>query len=325
MPTYTAPTTRTTGELISAAIFNTDLVENLKYFKDAPAFAGNVTVGGTLGVTSTVTGGTYNGQTISSAANFTGTLGVAGLLTVSGNIVPSVDNTYNLGVTTKLWDKVFTNNVVSDVSAGLSIQTSHASGAIRFYSGGATLRGTLTAGGNLVLGTNAAANLLANGASGFGIYSSYQIQMSAISDVAAYFQRTTTTGVILSFYYNGVSRGTITTDGTGVTLTTASDQRLKTDLGIAQDLSSLRAITIHDFAWKADGSRDRGVFAQDAYAFYPRAISVGDDTLKDGQLANPWQAAYSKFVPDLIVGWQQHDTLIDQLAARIAALETKDN
>ena len=55
MPTYTAPTTRTTGELISAAIFNTDLVENIKYFKDAPAFAGNVTVGGTLTVTGAAT------------------------------------------------------------------------------------------------------------------------------------------------------------------------------------------------------------------------------------------------------------------------------
>ena len=59
MATYTAPTTRTTGELISAAIFNTDLVENIKYFKDAPGFTGNVTVAGTLVVTgaTTLTGG----------------------------------------------------------------------------------------------------------------------------------------------------------------------------------------------------------------------------------------------------------------------------
>lgn len=43
---------------------------------------GSATVGGTLGVTGAVTGGTYNGQTISSAASLTGTLSVAGALNV---------------------------------------------------------------------------------------------------------------------------------------------------------------------------------------------------------------------------------------------------
>jgi hypothetical protein len=47
--------------------------------------------------------------------------------------------------------------------------------------------------------------------------------------------------------------------------------------------------------------------------------------MPDGRLAKPWGVDYSKYVPDLIVGWQQHDATIQQLAARIAALETKDN
>jgi hypothetical protein len=45
MATYTAPTTRTSGDLITASIWNTDLVENLKYFKDSPNFAGNPSIG----------------------------------------------------------------------------------------------------------------------------------------------------------------------------------------------------------------------------------------------------------------------------------------
>ena len=45
MPTWTAPTTRSTGDLISASIWNTDLVENLKYFKDAPVFDTAVIIG----------------------------------------------------------------------------------------------------------------------------------------------------------------------------------------------------------------------------------------------------------------------------------------
>jgi len=47
----------------------------------------NATVGGTLGVTGVVTGGTYNGQTISSAASFTGTMAVASTLTLSNDLI----------------------------------------------------------------------------------------------------------------------------------------------------------------------------------------------------------------------------------------------
>ena len=80
-------------------------------------------------------------------------------------------------------------------------------------------------------------------------------------------------------------------------------------------------MVIHDFAWKANGQISRGVFAQEAYVVAPFAVSVGSDELKDGLLAMPWAVDYSKFVPDLIVGWQQHDATIQSLTARIAALE----
>ena len=53
MATYTAPTTRTTGALISASIWNTDIVENIKYFKDAPVFDGDISVGDDLLLPST--------------------------------------------------------------------------------------------------------------------------------------------------------------------------------------------------------------------------------------------------------------------------------
>lgn len=53
MATYTAPTTRTTGALISASIWNTDIVENFKYFKDAPVFDGDISVGDDLLLPST--------------------------------------------------------------------------------------------------------------------------------------------------------------------------------------------------------------------------------------------------------------------------------
>ena len=73
----------------------------------------------------------------------------------------------------------------------------------------------------------------------------------------------------------------------------------------------------------ADGVKSRGVFAQEAYAIAPFAVFVGSDELKDGHLANPWSVDYSKFVPDLIVGWQQHDATIATLTTQNTALEAR--
>jgi hypothetical protein len=109
------------------------------------------------------------------------------------------------------------------------------------------------------------------------------------------------------------------TGATSVLYQTTSDARLKDDAGRATDLAALRAVVVHDFAWKADGVRDRGVFAQDAHALYPRAVSPGtDETTESGDLARPWMTDYSKFVPDLIVGWQQHDAELAEIRAALA-------
>jgi hypothetical protein len=51
MAVWTAPTTRSLGELITPSIFNTDVVENLKYLKDLPSGLTKIdlqTLGGTV-------------------------------------------------------------------------------------------------------------------------------------------------------------------------------------------------------------------------------------------------------------------------------------
>jgi hypothetical protein len=135
-----------------------------------------------------------------------------------------------------------------------------------------------------------------------------------------------TGGAYLSFRNAaGTVIGSITelAGNASVAFNTTSDKRLKTDRGVATDLSILERLVIHDFDW-SDGTRDRGVFAQDAHAVSPRAITVGtDDRLADGTLEHPWQTDYSKYVPDLIVGWQHQAAQLAALAARIAALEQK--
>jgi hypothetical protein len=130
-------------------------------------------------------------------------------------------------------------------------------------------------------------------------------------------------GLSMLAFVNSVGglAGAITQTGaTTVAYGTTSDARLKADAGPATDLTALRAVVIHDFAWRADGVRDRGVFAQEAHAHYPRAIIAGtDERTADGSLARPWLTDYSQFVPDLIVGWQQHAVAIAELRAALAA------
>ena len=111
---------------------------------------------------------------------------------------------------------------------------------------------------------------------------------------------------------------------TTVNYNTSSDQRLKTDNGIATDGSVIDNIKIHNFTWKQDGRDDVGVFAQEAINVKPSAISIGkDDSLtEDGNLANPWGVDYSKFVPDLIVHAQQLKKQIQEQQALIQQLQT---
>ena len=118
---------------------------------------------------------------------------------------------------------------------------------------------------------------------------------------------------------------------TTVNYSTSSDSRLKIDKGISTDTSVIDNTIVHDFEWKADGSIDKGVFAQEAFQVKPKAVCEGEDTLtEDGSLAVPWSVDYSKYVPDLIVHAQQlkkqiqeQQAIITQLQADVAALKAQ--
>ena len=116
---------------------------------------------------------------------------------------------------------------------------------------------------------------------------------------------------------------------TTISFPTSSDARLKEDKGVATDTSVIDNTIVHDFTWKLDGKTDRGVFAQEAYEVKPLAVGIGkDDLTEDGNLAQPWNVDYSKYVPDLIVHAQQlkkqvqeQQSLIQSLTDRLTALE----
>jgi hypothetical protein len=190
----------------------------------------------------------------------------------------------------------------------------------------AQLAGGNTFAGTQAIGTLTVSTLLTVGGAGAGIsYATTKSVFNPNTQWGVSLQQTPDVGgaTFLAFLNTaGAQQGSVGAGGavsTSVLYNTTSDQRLKTDRGRATDVAALRAVVVHDFTWTAAGVRDRGVFAQEAHALYPRAVVAGtDECTDDGSLARPWMTDYSKFVPDLIVGWQQHDAELAELRALLA-------
>jgi len=206
-------------------------------------------------------------------------------------------------------------SVACPTAGGLTLLANHASGMIRFYTGGLGERVRIAPTGELCVGT------FVNPALG---------QLFVATDGTVHggviIQNTNPSNTIQFVYFvnsgNGSPGGIQQTSASTVAYNTTSDARLKTDRGRVVDLSALRGVVVHDFTWTADGVRDRGVFAQEAAAVFPRAVTEGtDDETPEGQLARPWMTDYSKFVPDLIAGFQQHDAELAALRAAFATLK----
>lgn len=112
------------------------------------------------------------------------------------------------------------------------------------------------------------------------------------------------------FYYgNGTEVGSITTNGSTITLNGTSDERLKSDRGVQSAAPELIALRVHSFVWKATNKPDVGLFAQEAYKVLPNIVTKGGtDPHKQ-----PWQVNYLGLIPRLLVGWQNHEKRIEQL------------
>ncbi len=152
---------------------------------------------------------------------------------------------------------------------------------------------TLDNSGNLLVGTTSSTNYNPGIVLSPGFNAQITIGHSSTSGSGQYYE---------AFYFNGTLIGGITQNGTtAVSYNTTSDQDLKIDLGIASQ-SRILDLKIHDYEWKSDGSKARGVFAQEAFKVIPEAVTVGSDEINDdGTKDKPWAVDYSKFVPDLIV------------------------
>jgi Chaperone of endosialidase len=291
----------------------------LAVLNSANTFTGNQTINGTLTVVGTggsQFAGSNSSGPVSVAVQNTaaGTGAWAGMTfgnDVSGALM--VIGNYSSTYASAAYNQQNGSTIYTTGPGGFSLAVTNAA-ALRFYTNGAE-RMRLAPTGDLLIGTT---SIPAQCGLGVLTDASVKVPIAVQSSYAG------ATGALVAFYNygNGLAGSISMTSTVGVAYNTSSDARLKDDHGRATDLSALRGVVVHDFTWKGDGVRSRGVFAQEAAAVFPRAISEGDDDLTDGgDLAHPWMTDYSKFVPDLIVGWQQHEATIAALRAELLALK----
>ena len=127
------------------------------------------------------------------------------------------------------------------------------------------------------------------------------------------------------FVYNGGAIGTITQNGTtAVAYNTSSDYRLKHDIapmtGALAKVAALKPVT---YKWNADNSDGEGFIAHELAEVCPHAVTGEKDAVDaDG---NPvYQGIDTSFlVATLTAALQEMKAIIDDQAARIAALEAK--
>ena len=243
------------------------------------------------------TGNDLQDLTVRGATNFVG-----GIQTTGGNVLVT-GYIQNSGV-------VYPGRIDNGAAQGSWYLASHGSYGLYTNTGiyvaaGITVAAGIAGGSSLNLMTMAAGSPFMNWTTG-------ELSLGA---------KAPNTGNIELFYTNAGVAGAINVNGATTTYYTTSDQRLKRDRGVVTETTVLERTVIHDFEWIADGKLGRGVFAQEGVHVLPAAVVEGLDELDDeGRLKRPWGVDYAKYVPDLIVGWQQHERRIAELEAQLHAL-----
>ena len=254
-----------------------------------------------------------------------------------------------------------TTTINASTSAGL-VQTADTSGNLSLQSGGTTIL-ALTSTGAAVTGTlsststtslcTTSGTILDVGTADVAIgFAKTQSVLAAASN-AGIVCKTLTQGypvlagwnaadagdnVFTYWYVNaaGDNKGSIAYNRTAnlVAYNTTSDATLKNLIGDAPQARSLEILSqtrLREYSWKEDETNKPqiGVIAQELYEVFPGAVSVGGDLAgvdEDGNPTtkyHPWSVDKTAYQFHLVAGWQNHETKIAALEARLAALEAK--
>jgi hypothetical protein len=187
----------------------------------------------------------------------------------------------------------FLNTTASDVNLGTPTSIPV------IFSTNNTERARITSGGELMVGTTTSVSngVLSVTKTGEIDLAGFWNQSSAGNGTALFVKRTNT-GNLLYFVHSTSNTyvGQISTNGTTVSYTSASDARLKKNIVEATEAGSeIDALKVRAFDWKTDNSHVKyGFIAQELIEVVPEAVSKSENP--DGMMG----VDYSKLVPMLV-------------------------
>lgn len=119
-----------------------------------------------------------------------------------------------------------------------------------------------------------------------------------------------------------IERGVISTNGSTTTYSTTSDYRLKENIapmiGALDIVNKLKPVT---YTWKENGLNGQGFIAHELAEFIPDAVVGEKDAINEDGLIKPQSIDTSFLVATLTAAIKEQQTIINDLKARVTALE----
>jgi hypothetical protein len=193
---------------------------------------------------------------------------------------------------------------------------------LAFYTNNAE-RMRIDSSGNVLVGktttSNSTAGILLGGLADLG-YMALSRSQTTNTDVSL---QVYSTGASANRFYVGMG-GTVY--ATSTTITGISDQRVKENIVDLDDgLDAVMALKPRKFDWKEgkgkDIKGDRGFIAQEFETVFPDMIDEWKDPAPEGE--EPYKAVNANLIPTLVKAIQEQQTIINDLKARVTALEAK--
>jgi Chaperone of endosialidase len=126
----------------------------------------------------------------------------------------------------------------------------------------------------------------------------------------------------LTFYYFTTNTGSINSTGTTTSYGTTSDYRLKENVQpMTGALAKVAALKPCTYTWKSDGSSGEGFIAHELQAVCPDAVTGEKDAVNEDGSIKPQGIDTSFLVATLAAAIQEQQAMIEELKARVAALE----